>query len=126
MSAHLIADLEANKERFISRVRESGVVWGLRSENGWAYCESNHSESDVLLFWSEEAYARRHATKEWATYEATSIDFDAFIDGWLRGMHEDGALAGVNFNADLAGIEVEPLELAKALASEASQVSRAK
>ena len=119
MSLHLVADLEANKERFITRVRDSGVVWGLRSKNVWAYCESNHTDSDVLLFWSEEAYARRHAIKEWAAYEATSIDLDAFIDSWLRGMHEDGALAGVNFNADLAGIEVEPIELAKALTSEA-------
>ncbi len=119
MSAHLVADLEANKERFVARVREAGVVWGLRSESGWAYCESNHTEADVLLFWSEEAYAKRHATKEWSAYKATAIQFDSFIDGWLRGMHEDGALAGVNFNADLAGIEVAPLELAKALTSEA-------
>lgn len=119
MSFHLVSDLDANKERFISRVRESRVVWGLRSENGWAYCQSNHKEADVLLFWSDEAYAKRHAVKEWSEYEATGIDFGAFIDGWLRGMHQDGGLAGVNFNAELAGLELEPMELAKALTSDA-------
>lgn len=50
MTLHLVADLEANKERFIARVRDSGVVWGLRSESGWACCQSNHSDADVLPF----------------------------------------------------------------------------
>jgi hypothetical protein len=118
MSLHLRADLEANKERFIRRVRETRQVWGLRSETGWAYCPSNHQETDVLLFWSDEAYAKRHAVAEWASYVATPVEFDAFIDRWLRGMHEDGLLAGVNFNSDLAGLEVDPVELANALVSE--------
>jgi hypothetical protein len=119
MALHLAADLEANKERFVKRVRESGLVWGLRSDQGWAYCPSNQTDADVLLFWSEEAYARRLAVAEWAAYQATSIDLDEFIDGWLRGMHQDGALAGVNFNSDLAGVEIEPIELAKALIDDA-------
>ena len=119
MALHLLADLEANKDRFIARVRESGVFWGLRSDQGWAYCPSNHTDADVLLFWSEEAYARRLAVAEWAAYQAASINLDEFIDSWLRGMHQDGALAGVNFNADLAGVEVEPIELAKAILDDA-------
>lgn len=116
---HLLADLEANADRFISRVRKSRVVWGLRCENGWAYCESNHSDADVLLFWSDEAYAKRHAVAGWSHYQAIQIQLDTFIDAWLHGMHQDGALAGVNFNADLAGLELEPVELAKALTEEA-------
>lgn len=30
-----MADLQDNHDRFVSRVRESGVVWGLKSEEGW-------------------------------------------------------------------------------------------
>jgi len=115
MSSHLLADLEANKQRFVERVLKSKLVWGLHSNEGWAYCPSNHSDADVLLFWSDESYARRHAVKEWANYSATSIQLDSFIDNWLCGMHQDGVLAGVNFNGDLAGIEIEPIELAHAL-----------
>ena len=118
MSLHLISDLAANKDRFIARVRESRVVWGLRSQSGWAYCPSNEREADVLLFWSEEAHAKLHASGDWSEYVAAPIDFDAFVDRWLRGMHRDGALAGVNFNADLAGLEMEPVELARALTEE--------
>lgn len=118
MSLHLVSDLEANKNRFVARVRESSVVWGLRSENGWAYCQSNHVDADVLLFWSDEAYAKRHAVCEWSAYQATAIDLDAFIERWLRGMQRDRCLAGVNFNADLAGLELEPMDLAQALTAE--------
>lgn len=119
MSLHLQADLQANAERFVASAKETRVVWGLRSSDGWAYCPSNDSETDVLLFWSERAYAARHAKEEWLSYEATSIPLDSFVDNWLRGMHEDGLLVGVNFNADLAGLELAPKELARALTGEA-------
>ncbi len=118
MTLHLMADLQDNHDRFVSRVRESGVVWGLKSEEGWANCPSNEDDRDVLLFWSDEAYARRHAVDEWAHYQPAEIDLDRFVDLWLRGMHQDGVLAGVNFNADLAGLEVEPVRLAQALKAE--------
>lgn len=122
MALHLLADLEANRKRFITRVRETRQVWGLRSKDGWAFCPSNDfEETDVLLFWSDEAYAKRHVTSGWADYVATPIELDAFIDRWLRGMQKDGLLAGVNFNADLAGLEVEPVELARELLGEPAQ-----
>ncbi|TWG83364.1 uncharacterized protein DUF2750 [Cupriavidus gilardii J11] len=71
-----------------------------------------------MVFWSDAAYARRHARTEWAGYMPTSIDLDDFVAGWLFNTHEDGVLAGVNFNADLAGVERDPRELALALADE--------
>ena len=118
MSLHLTADMELLKERFIRRVREHGEVWGLRSEaRGWAYCPSNDGDGDedVLVFWSDRAYAARHAVEEWADYVPTVIPLEAFMQRWLPGMQRDGALAGVNFNADLAGIELRPEALLDAL-----------
>ena len=115
MSLHLVADLQANKDRFVRRVIETGQVWGLRSDDGWANCPSNQNDPDVLLFWSDEAYARRLAENEWASYVPTAIDLASFIDSWLQGMHRDMVLAGVNFNADLAGLEIDPLDLAREL-----------
>lgn len=115
MSSHLNADLAENKDRFVRRVLESGHVWGLRSDDGWANCPSNQNDADVLLFWSDEAYARRLAEKEWVAYIPTRIDLPSFIQNWLVGMHQDMVLAGVNFNSDLAGLEIDPLDLAKEL-----------
>jgi hypothetical protein len=116
VSLHLVADLQANKDRFVRRVLETQIVWGLRSIDGWANCPSNHNHDvDVLLFWSDEPYAKRLAVAEWSAYVPTPITLDSFIDDWLRGMHQDLTLAGVNFNADLAGLEIEPLDLANEL-----------
>ncbi|OOK81915.1 hypothetical protein BZL30_1092 [Mycobacterium kansasii] len=69
----------------------------------------------VHLVYSTPAYARRHATGEWAGMEPASLTLDEFIDGPLRGMHEGGDLLGPDFNADLAGLEIEPIEMARAL-----------
>ena len=115
MMLHLNAELQAGRDRFISAVRDSGVVWGLQSEEGWACCQSNDSDAQVLVFWSSQASARRHAQGEWAAYQSAPIALDDFVDTWLRGMHDDGMLAGVDFNADLAGSEMAPAELARAL-----------
>jgi hypothetical protein len=113
---HLTADSQANHERFVRRVRESEVVWGLKSNDRWAVCPSNeYEDSTVFPFWSDEAYAKRHCKDEWAEYVPTQINLDSFIDNWLKGMNEDGALVGTNWNLDLAGIEVEPIDLAKQL-----------
>lgn len=105
-----------NHRRFIERVAESRVVWGLESKVGWAVAPSNdHEGQEVMPFWSDRAYAARAAKDEWVEYEPTAIEIDAFIDKWLRGMNKDGLLVGTNWNAHLMGLEVEPAELAQAL-----------
>lgn len=115
MSLHLTADLNANYDRFVSKVKTSGVVWGLSLEDGWAICPSTDNDRQVMPFWSDEAYAKRHAVKEWSEYVPTPIDLDSFIAHWLQGMNEDEILVGVDFDAQLAGLEIEPNELASEL-----------
>lgn len=106
MSLHLITDLENNYELFINRVKKSKVVWGLKSDDGWANCPSNKYDCNVILFWSDKAYAKRSAVEEWASYKPMEIDLESFIVRWLSGMRQDGVLAGV-----------EPSKLAKKLMS---------
>ena len=106
-------------DRFVNRVVAGGTVWGLRSEDhGWAHSSSNeHAEVDVILFWSDRAYAARHQKEEWLDYVPTEIALDEFIDAWLRGMSEDGVLAGPNWDANLCGMEVPARDLAGRLYS---------
>lgn len=115
MSLHNTADLQANFERFVARVRESGELWGLEDAEGWAICPSNEYDCEVYVFWSDEADAKQHCKDEWSGYKPASIELDAFLENWLPGMDRDGYLVGVQFNADMAGLEVEPGELAEKL-----------
>jgi hypothetical protein len=43
---------------------------------------------------------------------------EEFLDDWLTGMHEDVLRAGINWNTDLEGQELEPLDLLEEFESE--------
>lgn len=109
----------------MERVAASGEVWGLRNEEGWCCTPSNEEDEEdyeagedeedeglmVIPFWSERAYAQQCAIEEWAIYTPTAIPLELFLTEWLPGMDEQGDLAGTNWNADLVGLEIDPLEL---------------
>jgi hypothetical protein len=110
-----------NHERFVRRVVESGVVWGLRSPEGWVVSSStadDDEDTNVMPFWSDRAYAKRAAQEDWAQYEPTPIPLHEFMKSWLEGMHADGTLVGTNWDAHNCGLEVAPLQLAKDLQAE--------
>lgn len=100
-----------NHKRFVSRIVEGGVVWGLKGDNGWAFAEPNDCENvSVLLFWSDEAYGRR-AQQEIPEHAPAQISLFDFLFRWLPGMSRDGAVAGTNWTGDLVGLEKDPYEL---------------
>ena len=112
----LTADLDANYQRFVENIQESGQVWSLKSEDGWVVVDSAEFEdSEVMPFWSEEAYARELCVGEWAHFKPERISFEEFVEDWLAGMDEDGILVGPNWNAELDGLEIEPIEILKQL-----------
>jgi hypothetical protein len=105
-----------NHKRFLERVLERREVWGLRTDDGWAICDSNETDdAQVMPFWSDRAYAKRAAREDWAHYEPTSIPLDVFIERWLKGMHDDGVLVGTNWDVQNSGLEVAAADLARQL-----------
>lgn len=105
-------------KRFLKNVQASGFVWALKSpEECFAQCPSNEFENvSVLVFWSDEAYAKRHIKAEWSNYKQEKIPLDKFINNWLKGMHESGnILIGPNWDAYLCGLELEPHMVAEDL-----------
>lgn len=109
----LAADNENRYKIFLKTIHETETVWGLKSDNGWIITESTEVENaDVMPFWSHKAYAKALAVEEWAEYIPTEINVDQFINSWLKGMHNDSILVGINWNQNLIGKEMEPLELA--------------
>ena len=115
----LTDDEEANYDLFISRIQETGLVWGLKAEDGWAVCPSLEFEkTDVFPFWGEESDAKVHCSEDWDIYTPASIALEDFVVNWLPGMHEDEVMVGANWNAHLSGVEVEPADVAERLGNE--------
>lgn len=108
----LSGDIEENYERFISEAIATGCVWGLESDEGWALCPSvSNDELSVMPLWSQPEFAELHCKDEWGDYRVIPIAVDELLDDWLPGMHEDLLLIGVNWDSELEGEEVEPLDL---------------
>ena len=108
----LTDDLDENYALFLTEALETGCVWGLESDEGWALCPSEQNDSlDVMPLWSQPEYAKAHQVEEWADYRLIPISLEEFLDDWLPGMHEDVLMVGPNWNAELEGEELEPLDM---------------
>ena len=116
----LTTDFDDNYDRFLAEAIATGCVWGLEGDEGWALCPANSSdEVDVMPLWSQPDYAQAHQVDEWQDYKVVPISLEELLDDWLPGMHDDVLLVGPNWNADLEGDEVEPLDLLEDFEEEA-------
>lgn len=113
-------DLQENLDRLIVECLENGCVWGLQDQQGnWSLVSSTDNDDiDVMPFWSDSSFAQALCTGEWAIYKPVAIDLEEFLDDWLPGMHSDVLMAGINWNEELEGQEMEPLDLLEEFESE--------
>ncbi|RYY85493.1 MAG: DUF2750 domain-containing protein [Chitinophagaceae bacterium] len=103
---------------FIKQAVENGSVWALRSSEGYAVSPSNdYDDSEVIPFWSHADGARALATDEWGAYDVTEVPLAEFLETWMLGMQNEDLLVGTNWDAELAGTELEPIELAYEITS---------
>ncbi len=118
-----IADSEADHRRFIQRVVQAETVWALKGNDGFAWCESNDDDGrDVIMFWSDRAYAERVRKAEFPEHSPVDISLFDFLFRWLPGMSGDGVLGGTNWTGQLIGLESDPDELQDQITDEMPQV----
>ena len=114
-------------EKFVDDVCENLTLYGLFDENeGWANCHA-HDNADaqaVYLFWSDEKLAKKLQNAEWANYKITPIELGVFLDSWLDGMQKQQVFAGVNWNEELYGLEIEAMVLKNSLLEKSQKVSQ--
>ncbi|MEX0732732.1 MAG: DUF2750 domain-containing protein [Aquisalimonadaceae bacterium] len=98
--------------RFIEEVAETGMAWGLEHPEGWALSSgSEDSETLVMPLWSRQEDASACASDDWSAYSVASIGLDELLEFWLVGLHDDGYRVGINWDTELEGSEIPPLEL---------------
>jgi hypothetical protein len=112
------------QERFIKKVCEYGIVWGLKNAEGFATTSSNNFEDEneeplgLICFWSERALAKGCVKEEWKGYKPVEIQLTEFIENWCIGMANDNLMVGSNFDQNMFGFEIDPLELIVELSEE--------
>ena len=115
-----------NAEKFVEDVTESLTLYGLFDESeGWANCHA-HDNADadaVYLFWSDKKEAKKLQSDEWANYKVTPIELGVFLDSWLDGMQSQKVFAGVNWNEELYGLEIEAMILKNSLLENSQSLS---
>jgi hypothetical protein len=118
-------------ERFIKKVCETEMVWGLENAEGVATTSSNDFEDEneepleLICFWSEKALAKGCAKEEWKGYKTVEIKLSDFIENWCIGMANDNLMAGSDFDQNLFGFEIDPLELIVDLDNELKLLGKA-
>ncbi|MBB6520632.1 DUF2750 domain-containing protein [Pseudoteredinibacter isoporae] len=121
MTEVLSSNIEENFDRFIVEALETGCVWGLEGPEGWALCPSEqYTETDVMPFWSQPEFAKQHCVEDWAVYQPVAVSVEEFMDKWLPGMHDDVYLVGINWDNEMEGMEIEPLDLLEEFENEIS------
>ncbi|WP_022941903.1 DUF2750 domain-containing protein [Psychromonas hadalis] len=116
-----------NAEKFVDDVCESLTLYGLFDEKeGWANCHAhdNNDAQAVYLFWSDEKTAKKLQNAEWKNYKITPIELSVFLDSWLDGMQSKQVFAGVNWDEELYGLEIEAMVLKNSLLEKSQILSK--
>ncbi len=122
--------LKNRHQKFIKTISENGIVYGLKSKNGFATSSSTQFENDdgnpigMICFWAEKVEAKSCAKDEWKKYKVTEVSLSEFIENWCIGMANDGLLIGTQFDQNLFGFEAEPLELIMDLTAELKSLGK--
>jgi len=111
-------DIQLKHEEFVRQVCKTTIVYALESEKeGLATSSSNNFEDEngepveIICFWSEKAYANSCKKDGWKEYKLVEISLSEFIENWCIGMDKEGILVGPNFDQNMFGHEIDPLEL---------------
>lgn len=104
-------------ERFVKKVCDTKIVFGLKNDDGFATSSSNEFDDkdgnpiELICFWAERALANSCRKSDWENYELVELSLEEFIENWCVGLYNDELLVGTSFDQNMFGYEVEPLEL---------------
>ncbi|MEN0053859.1 MAG: DUF2750 domain-containing protein [Mucilaginibacter sp.] len=104
---------ESKYQLFVNKVAATKLVWTLKSKDGWANSHANDSEEVIVIpFWSDRALAKVCARDDWRGYSPVEIPLAEFLESWCIEMAENEALAGINWDANMVGKEIDALNVA--------------
>ena len=105
-------DIQKEYEAFLQETLHNKEIWILQSDEGLA-CQSSMEYEDqmAILIWANGVLAESERDGEFEELEAVSLPLGEFVMEWLTNMHEVQVICGLNWKAEIGGIEVEPKDL---------------
>jgi hypothetical protein len=104
-------------ERFVKKVCDTKIVFGLENNDGFATSSSNEfydedgNSVQLVCFWAESVLANSCRKSDWINYKLVELQLEEFIEDWCVGLYNDELLVGTSFDQNMFGYEIEPLEL---------------
>ena len=104
-------------QKFVEEITENEIVWALENKEGFATSSSNQFEDEkgnpigLICFWSDKKLASVCAKKNWSDYKPKELRIEEFMENWCVGIYHDNLMVGTNFDWNMFGFEIEPLEL---------------
>jgi len=111
-------DAQSRCEYLVRKVADFEVVWSL-FDKGWATARTG--AATVVLFWTEEGFAKLCATDEWQGFRPKAIPLDDFLERWLPGMANDQRFCSVFAAPSDHGTLMLPMDLEKLIRRELEQ-----
>lgn len=117
-TSFLMEEIDPRYIQFIQQTVQQRMVYTLQDEEGFlAQCPSEEHDDTigepviVECFWGNKNDAQMCQQDEWQNFQLVDLTLDEFMYDFLLDMDADTKLVGVAFDAQLYGIEVEPIEL---------------
>lgn len=82
------------------------------------YEDNERKQVGLICFWSERSLAKSCIKDDWIDYVPVEISLGDNIEDWCIGIPNEGLLIGTEFNQNMFGFEVDPLDLVFELGKE--------
>lgn len=114
------APADAKYTEFLTSLEKDEFVILLQTEDGLASCASNtfviedtEDPVTVIPVWSaaHQEDAESNLRDEWSDYEAVELPMEVFLTELLPYLAQEGVFIGVNWDASLEGIEMDPVDI---------------
>ncbi|WP_372472975.1 DUF2750 domain-containing protein [Capnocytophaga sp. ARDL2] len=102
---------------FVQKIVSTDKIFTLNHQEEVAFVGSNlftmndGSPVPVWCFWSDENLARKHKQADWSSFEVMEIPLGNFLEDILVSITNEGYIVGFDFNEELIGTEVDPIDL---------------
>ena len=118
--ALLDADGPARYRHWLERCADTGLVWGLRGEDGFAVVGDEEGKVHLPV-WPDSPFAAACATDDWSSYAPDSIALAEFLSAWLPNLAEQGWGVAVFPGPEGRGVHLSSDELRADLEDEMSR-----